>query len=123
MELRPLPAATILICCSFTNSRMALCPINGEKVKRVFEELKEAVAAPDLIFTHRREDAHQDHRLLSELTWNTFRNHFILGIRDSEIRWRHGRTECLRTARPGNLRAESGSTHEHIPLPGQQALV
>lgn len=52
-------------------------PYNGEKVKRVFEELKQSVS-PDLIFTHRREDAHQDHRLLSELTWNTFRNHFIL---------------------------------------------
>jgi len=33
---------------------------------------------PDLIFTHWRGDAHQDHRLLSELTWNTFRNHLIL---------------------------------------------
>jgi len=31
-----------------------------------------------LIFTHHRKDAHQDHRLVSELTWNTFRNHFIL---------------------------------------------
>lgn len=53
-------------------------PYHGEKVKRVFEELKQSVVTPDLIFTHRREDAHQDHRLLSELTWNTFRNHFIL---------------------------------------------
>ena len=33
---------------------------------------------PDLIFTHWRGDAHQDHRLLSELTWNTFRDHLIL---------------------------------------------
>ena len=31
-----------------------------------------------LIFTHWRGDAHQDHRLLSELTWNTFRDHLIL---------------------------------------------
>jgi LmbE family N-acetylglucosaminyl deacetylase len=51
-------------------------PYNGEKVKGIFEELK--TVSPDVIFTHRREDAHQDHRLLSELTWNTFRNHFIL---------------------------------------------
>jgi LmbE family N-acetylglucosaminyl deacetylase len=51
-------------------------PYNGDKVKRIFEELKHV--SPDVIFTHRREDAHQDHRLLSELTWNTFRNHFIL---------------------------------------------
>jgi len=33
---------------------------------------------PDLIFTHWQGDAHQDHRLLSDLTWNTFRNHLIL---------------------------------------------
>ncbi len=52
-------------------------PYNGEKVKGIFEELK--TVSPDVIFTHRGEDAHQDHRLLSELTWNTFRNHFILG--------------------------------------------
>ena len=52
-------------------------PYHGDKVKGVFEELKQTVS-PDVIFTHRREDAHQDHRLLSELAWNTFRNHFIL---------------------------------------------
>ena len=33
---------------------------------------------PDVIFTHFREDRHQDHRMLSDLTWNTFRNHLIL---------------------------------------------
>ena len=52
-------------------------PYNGAEVKAVFEELKQLVS-PDLVFTHQPHDAHQDHRLLSELTWNTFRNHFIL---------------------------------------------
>jgi LmbE family N-acetylglucosaminyl deacetylase len=52
-------------------------PFVGSDVKKVFEELKQAVS-PDLIFTHNRRDAHQDHRLISELTWNTFRDHFIL---------------------------------------------
>jgi LmbE family N-acetylglucosaminyl deacetylase len=52
-------------------------PYAGSDVKTVFEELKQAIS-PDLILTHNRRDAHQDHRLLSELTWNTFRNHFIL---------------------------------------------
>jgi LmbE family N-acetylglucosaminyl deacetylase len=47
------------------------------EVKTTFEELKQVVA-PDLIFTHSRRDAHQDHRLIAELTWNTFRDHFIL---------------------------------------------
>jgi len=52
-------------------------PFVGADIKPVFEELKRAVS-PDLIFTHNRRDAHQDHRLISELTWNTFRNHLIL---------------------------------------------
>lgn len=52
-------------------------PFVGSEVKAVFEELKQVVS-PDLIFTHHRKDAHQDHRLIAELTWNTFRNHLIL---------------------------------------------
>jgi LmbE family N-acetylglucosaminyl deacetylase len=49
----------------------------GAEVKAVFEELKQAVS-PDIVFTHNRKDAHQDHRLIAELTWNTFRDHLIL---------------------------------------------
>ena len=52
-------------------------PFVGADVKTVFEELKLSVL-PDLIFCPWREDAHQDHRVVSELTWNTFRNHLIL---------------------------------------------
>ena len=52
-------------------------PYHGNEVKRFFEELK-ADCSPDLIFTHRGQDSHQDHRLACELTWNTFRNHMIL---------------------------------------------
>jgi len=51
-------------------------PFHGAEVKVAFEELKSS--SPDLIFTHNRDDAHQDHRLLCDLTWNTFRNHLIL---------------------------------------------
>jgi len=52
-------------------------PFVGADVKATFEELKHTVS-PDLIFTHSRKDAHQDHRLIAELTWNTFRDHMIL---------------------------------------------
>jgi len=52
-------------------------PFNGAEVKDVFEMLKTHVS-PDIVFTHNGKDAHQDHRLLSDLTWNTFRNHLIL---------------------------------------------
>ena len=64
--------------------RDGFMPYIGADIKKVFEELKQTVS-PDLIFTHSRRDAHQDHRLISELTWNTFRDHLILGVRDSKI--------------------------------------
>jgi LmbE family N-acetylglucosaminyl deacetylase len=56
--------------------RDGFMPFVGGEVKDVFEELKSV--NPDIVFTHTRKDAHQDHRLLSELTWNTFRDHLIL---------------------------------------------
>jgi LmbE family N-acetylglucosaminyl deacetylase len=34
--------------------------------------------APDLIFTNQRHDLHQDHRMVSELTWNALRDHLVL---------------------------------------------
>ena len=52
-------------------------PYMGADLKERFEDLK-AEISPDLILTHYRHDLHQDHRLVSELTWNTFRNHLIL---------------------------------------------
>jgi LmbE family N-acetylglucosaminyl deacetylase len=52
-------------------------PYIGAELKECFEQLK-AEISPDLILTHYRHDLHQDHRLVSELTWNTFRNHLIL---------------------------------------------
>lgn len=52
-------------------------PYIGASIKDYFEELKRQVS-PDIIFTHYRQDLHQDHRLICELTWNTFRDHFIL---------------------------------------------
>jgi len=52
-------------------------PYIGAEIKGFFEELKRK-CSPDVILTHCRYDLHQDHRLVSELTWNTFRNHLIL---------------------------------------------
>ena len=48
--------------------RDGFLPYSGHEVKELFEEVKRAVN-PELIFTHWHGDAHQDHRLLSELTW------------------------------------------------------
>jgi LmbE family N-acetylglucosaminyl deacetylase len=57
--------------------RESYFPWVGADIKDYFEELKGDVD-PDLIFTHHRHDRHQDHRLVAELTWNTWRDHLIL---------------------------------------------
>jgi len=56
--------------------RDGFLPYQGTEVKEFFETLKPV--NPDVIFTHQRRDRHQDHRLVSDLTWNTFRNHCVL---------------------------------------------
>lgn len=57
--------------------RGSFFPFQGAAIKETFESLK-ATFDPDLVFTHYRDDRHQDHRVLSDLTWNTFRNHLVL---------------------------------------------
>ncbi|CAN5611041.1 PIG-L family deacetylase [soil metagenome] len=56
--------------------RTSYFPSQGERIKTYFETLKSF--NPDIIFTHCRDDRHQDHRILSDLAWNTFRDHLIL---------------------------------------------
>jgi LmbE family N-acetylglucosaminyl deacetylase len=73
--------------------RDGFLPYNGAQVKDVFEEIKSRVN-PDLIFTQWGADAHQDHRLLSELTWNTFRNHLILEYEIPKYDGDMGRPNC-----------------------------
>jgi LmbE family N-acetylglucosaminyl deacetylase len=69
-----LGAAATVECHGF---RDGYFPYVGGSVKDVFEELKSRLD-PDLILTHVRHDLHQDHRLVCELTWNTWRDHLIL---------------------------------------------
>lgn len=57
--------------------RDGFLPSQTIAVKETFERLKPAFS-PDLIFTHYGADRHQDHRVISELTWNTYRHHCIL---------------------------------------------
>ena len=52
-------------------------PAEWASIKDRFEALK-AQVTPDLVLTHRRDDLHQDHRVVGELTWNTFRHHLVL---------------------------------------------
>jgi LmbE family N-acetylglucosaminyl deacetylase len=54
-------------------------PYDGAKIKESLEKMRTDLDLnPDLIFTHYRDDRHQDHRVVSDLTWNTFRRHLIL---------------------------------------------
>jgi LmbE family N-acetylglucosaminyl deacetylase len=59
------------------NFRDSFFPYVGAEIKEYFEDIKKSYL-PDIIFTHYRHDLHQDHRIVSELTWNTFRDHFIM---------------------------------------------
>lgn len=53
-----------------------LFPWHGVAIKQAIHEIAE-MHSPDAVFTHHRHDAHQDHRIVAELTWNAFRNHLI----------------------------------------------
>ena len=57
--------------------RESYFPSEWPSIKEWFEEIK-ATFVPDVVFTHYRDDRHQDHRVLSDLAWNTFRNHLVL---------------------------------------------
>jgi LmbE family N-acetylglucosaminyl deacetylase len=57
--------------------RESFFPSLSAPIKEYFEELK-ADFEPDLVFTHYRHDLHQDHKLVGDLTWNTFRRSLIL---------------------------------------------
>ena len=59
------------------NFRDSYFPSERTAIKERIEKLARRVS-PNVIFTHHREDRHQDHRLLADLTWNVFRDHLIL---------------------------------------------
>lgn len=59
------------------NFRDSFFPFVGNDIKEAFEQIKQEYS-PDIVFTHYKNDFHQDHRFISDLTWNTFRDHLIL---------------------------------------------
>ncbi|HDO26479.1 MAG TPA: PIG-L family deacetylase [Bacteroidetes bacterium] len=71
--LKDVPDKTIDI----KNFKDGFMPFQGAEIKEYFEQLKHEYE-PDIIFTHYLSDRHQDHRLIGDLTWNTFRNHLVL---------------------------------------------
>lgn len=71
--LRAAGKSTVII----KDFRGSFFPFQGAEIKDSFEELKRSFQ-PDVVFTHYRDDRHQDHRVISDLTWNTYRSHVIL---------------------------------------------
>src|SRR3990172_7628294 len=59
------------------NFKNSFFPYVGNEIKKYFEKNLKKIA-PEIIFTHYRYDLHQDHRMVSDLTWNTFRDQLIL---------------------------------------------
>jgi LmbE family N-acetylglucosaminyl deacetylase len=64
-----------LIFAAFPDGRF---PAEYAGMKEFIEGIKKEVKRSDLVLTHERDDRHQDHRLINELTWNTFRDHVVL---------------------------------------------
>ncbi|WP_067561465.1 PIG-L deacetylase family protein [Halofilum ochraceum] len=95
-------------------------PWDGPAIKERFETLKRAID-PDLIFTHYREDRHQDHRTVSELTWNTFRSHWVLEYEVPKYDGDLGRPNCYvpitekqRSEKVDTLMDSFASQHDHM---------
>jgi LmbE family N-acetylglucosaminyl deacetylase len=74
--------------------RESYFPSVSAQIKDSFERLK-AEVKPDLIFTHRLEDRHQDHRVIAELAWNTFRNHLIAQFEIAKYEGDLARPNCF----------------------------
>lgn len=76
------------------NFRNSFFPFVGAEIKEYFEEIKQAFS-PDLVLTHYKQDAHQDHRLIADLTWNSFRDHLILEYEIPKYDGDLGRPNCF----------------------------
>jgi LmbE family N-acetylglucosaminyl deacetylase len=73
--------------------RAGFFPYQGSEIKTWLETLRTNVN-PDIILTHRRQDAHQDHQEVCNLTWNTFRDHLILEYEIPKWDGDTGRPNC-----------------------------
>lgn len=88
-------------------------PYQGAEVKSWIETLKTEVS-PDVILTHRRDDAHQDHREVCKLTWNAFRDHLILEYEIPKWDGDLGRPNLYMPLSPATLEKKIQLLHEHF---------
>ena len=94
--------------------RDGFLPYSGADVKDEFETLKRDFS-PDLVFTHYREDRHQDHRLISDLTWNTWRDHFILEYEIPKYDGDFGSPNFFASLTASALERKVGLLAKHFP--------
>ena len=104
------------------NFRDGFFPYAGAKIKEFFEEIKKEVN-PDLIFTHYRCDRHQDHRTISDLTWNTWRQHLILEYEIPKYDGDLGSPNCFVPLNQTDLLWQDQIHLRSIPDPKQQGVV
>ena len=100
--------------------RESYFPFVGADIKDYFEELRTDIA-PDLILTHHRHDRHQDHRLVAELTWNTWRNHLILEYEIPKYDGDLGSPNLLVPLDAGTARRKIDGLLEHFPSQRRRA--
>jgi LmbE family N-acetylglucosaminyl deacetylase len=93
--------------------RDGFLPYSGAAVKDEFEALKREFT-PDLVFTHYRGDRHQDHRLISDLTWNTWRDHLILEYEIPKYDGDFGSPNFFAPLTPRTLDRKIGLLIEHF---------
>ena len=84
---------------------------------------QDASSRPDIIFTHYRDDRHQDHRLVSELTWNTWRNHLILEYEIPKYDGDFGSPNVFAPLTARGARSEDRADPGALPDSVEQALV
>ena len=89
-------------------------PSHHSEIKQTFEELKGTVA-PDVILTHYGADRHQDHRVVSELTWNTFRSHLILEYEIPKYDGDLGQPNVFVALDEGTCEQKIDLLYEHFP--------
>lgn len=89
-------------------------PADYVGIKDAMEEIRGRLE-PDLVLTHRLEDRHQDHRVLSELTWNTFRRHTILEYEIPKYEGDLGQPNVFQPLSPAQVDAKVALLMESFP--------
>ena len=93
--------------------RESYFPYQGAEIKDALAGVAREVT-PDLVFSHRREDLHQDHHTLAALTWNHFRNHVVLEYEIAKYEGDLGHPNLFVGLEPELVEAKIAKLHQHF---------